>query len=168
RFDDERLHQSLRRRLKWAQWASPPNEYRRPSLTDLAWGDQLAERVIHVVRGSVPRFTGTIDLMVIDDDGRATHNNVFATSMQNAGVRFSDNGTRIVALFGDVTANRGRVGYTPETLATVADAKPALVIQFGPPRWAAALTGAPNVISAWGGDRTMQNAAARWLKRAAM
>ncbi|HZS58721.1 MAG TPA: glycoside hydrolase family 3 N-terminal domain-containing protein, partial [Gemmatimonadaceae bacterium] len=46
RFDDERLHQSLRRRLKWAQWASPPNEYRRPSLTDLAWGDQLAERVI--------------------------------------------------------------------------------------------------------------------------
>ena len=167
RFDDERLHQSLRRRLKWAQWASPPNEYRRPSLTDLAWGDQLAERVIHVVRGAVPRLTGPVDVLVVDDDHQ-TPNEYFTTSLRATGVNLASGGARIVALFGDQAAGRGRVGYTPETVATVATAHPTLVVQFGPPRWASALTDAPNVISAWGGDRTMQTAAARWLKRMAV
>jgi beta-glucosidase-like glycosyl hydrolase len=176
RFDDEKVHQSLRRRLKWAQWASPPNEYRRPSLTDLAWGDQLAERVIHVVRGSVPRLSGPLDLLVIDDDhGSTPSRDVFAASLRGAGVTLAPGGARVVALFGDLTAGRGRVGYTSETLAAIAaacrdagaDGRPTLVVQFGPPRWASALTDTPNIVSAWGGDRTMQTAAARWLKRAA-
>jgi len=170
RFDDERLHQSLRRRLKWAQWASPPNEYRRPSLTDLAWGDQLAERVIHVVRGAVPRYNGPLDVVVIDDDHDHSHpsRELFVESLRAAGVKFGAGGASIVALFGDLGPGRERVGYAPETLARVAAARATLVVQFGPPRWAAALTDAPNVISAWGGDRTMQTAAARWLKRAAV
>jgi hypothetical protein len=178
RFDDERLHQSLRRRLKWAQWASPPNEYRRPSLTDLAWGDQLAERVIHVARGSVPRFDGPLDVLVIDDDhAHAGHSReAFAATLRAAGVKLGSGGAVIVALFGDVFAGRGRVGYASETLARVAAAcrdaaakgRPTLVVQFGPPRWASALTDSPNVIAAWAGDRTMQTAAARWLKRRAV
>jgi beta-glucosidase-like glycosyl hydrolase len=178
RFDDERLHQSLRRRLKWAQWASPPNEYRRPSLTDLAWGDQLAERVIHVVRGAVPRIGGPINVVVVDDDHASpgASREYFASSLRGAGAKLDDGGALVVALFGDLVAGRGRVGYAPETVANIAAAcrdaaakhRPTLVIQFGPPRWATALTDAPNVISAWGGDRTMQTAAARWLKRAAL
>lgn len=171
RFDDEKVHQSLRRRLKWAQWASPPNDYRRPSLADLAWGDQLAERVIHVVRGSVPRVEGPIDLVVVDDDRSekpTPSREIFAGALRGAGVRLDDAGARVVALFGDVRAGRGRVGYAPETLARIGAGKqPVLVVQFGPPRWATAIPDAPNVISAWGGDRTMQAAAARWLKRAA-
>jgi beta-glucosidase-like glycosyl hydrolase len=177
RFDDERVHQSLRRRLKWAQWASPPNEYRRPALTDLAWGDQLAERVIQVVRGVVPRV-GAVDLHVVDDD-HATPSparDVFAATLRSAGVARAGDGALVVALFGDQGAGRGRVGYAPETLAAIAAActaaaakgRPTLVVQFGPPRWAASLPDAPNVVSAWGGDRTMQTAAARWLKRAAL
>jgi len=183
RFDDERLHQSLRRRLKWAQWASPPNEYRRPSLTDLAWGDQLAERVIHVVRGAVPRCDGPLDVLVVDDDDdhddhrqpRASRD-VFVASLRSAGVKLASGGALIVALFGDLAPGRKRVGYAPETLAAIAAActtaaqkgRPTLVVQFGPPRWASALTDAPNVVSAWGGDRSMQAAAARWLKRTAL
>jgi len=188
RFDDEKVHQSLRRRLKWAQWASPPNEYRRPSATDLQWGDKLAERVVHVVRGSTPRFTGPLDLLVIDDDhaeSRSTRD-YFAASLRSAGaqVRSVDDdmapplgaNALLVTVFGDLTAGRGRVGYAPETLARVAAActkatakgRPTLVIQFGPPRWASALTDTPNIVSAWCGDRTMQTAAARWLKRAAL
>jgi beta-glucosidase-like glycosyl hydrolase len=167
RFDDERVHQSLRRRLKWAQWASPPNEYRRPSLTDLAWGDQLAERVIRVVRGSAPRVSGPIDVLVIDDDHAhpSASRDVFVASLRSAGVTLASGGALIVALFGDIAAGRERVGYAPESLARVAAARPTLVVQFGPPRWAAPLTDAPNVVSAWAGDRTMQTAAARWLKR---
>ena len=52
RLDSGRIQTSLRRRLKWAQWSSPPNEYRRPSGTDVLWGAQLADRVIHVVHGA--------------------------------------------------------------------------------------------------------------------
>jgi beta-glucosidase-like glycosyl hydrolase len=175
KFDDERVHQSLRRRLKWAQWASPPNEYRRPSLTDLAWGDKLAERVIHVVRGEIPRVSGPIEVLVVDDDHAApdASRDSFTRSLRDAGVRLADGGALVVALFGDLTAGRGRVGYSDASIGRVADAcraaaardRPTLVIQFGHPRWAERLTDAPNVLSAWGGDRTMQTAAARWLKR---
>jgi beta-glucosidase-like glycosyl hydrolase len=181
RFDDERIHQSLRRRLKWAQWASPPNEYRRPSLTDLAWGDKLAERVIHIVRGSVPRLEGPVEVSVVDDDAAVAgaSRDVFAAALREAGARLGGAGERgglIVALFGDVAAGRGRVGYSDKTVAAVATEyrqaaarnRPAVVVQFGHPRWAASLTDAPNIVSAWGGDRTMQAAAARWLRRAAM
>jgi hypothetical protein len=91
-------------------------------------------------------------------------------------VKLAPGGALIVALFGDLTAGRGRVGYTPETLAATAAActsataqgRPTLVVQFGPPRWASALTDVPNVVSAWAGDRTMQTAAAGWLKRTAL
>ena len=37
RIERDRLRLSLRRRLKWAQWVSPPNDYRRPSGTDVLW-----------------------------------------------------------------------------------------------------------------------------------
>jgi beta-glucosidase-like glycosyl hydrolase len=181
RFDDERVHQSLRRRLKWAQWASPPNEYRRPSATDLAWGDKLAERVVHIVRGTVPRLEGPVDLVVIDDDHPTPppSRSAFAASLRDVGVAIRSteggrNGALLIALFGDVAAGRGRVGYSAQTASIVAAAcreaaangRPNVVVQFGPPSWTAELADAPNIVSAWGGDRTMQAAAARWLKRA--
>lgn len=177
RLDEERVQQSLRRRLKWAQWASPPNEYRRPSLTDLAWGDKLAERVVHVMRGTVPRAPGAVDLLVIDDDvAGGVSRTAFGETLAASGIAVhgAEDGPGsarplIIAVFGDVAAGRGRVGYAEASLAAVVAAcrggRDSIVVQFGHPRWAMALA-APNIVSAWGGDRTMQIAAARWLGRA--
>ncbi len=54
RIDPERARLALRRRLKWAQWASPPNDWRRPSGADTAWGAMLAERCVRVEHGPLP------------------------------------------------------------------------------------------------------------------
>ena len=78
-------------------------------------------------------------------------------------------GSVIVALFGDIRSWKGRAGYSAETRAAVertcAAAHGATVVQFSHPRLAREIAAAPTVISAWGGDPPMQQAAARWLLR---
>ncbi|MDF1505611.1 glycoside hydrolase family 3 N-terminal domain-containing protein [Roseisolibacter sp. H3M3-2] len=68
RLDPTRVQQAVRRRLKWAQWAAPPNDWRRPIAADAAWGAQLADRVVHVARGAVASLGGAVEVVVVDDD----------------------------------------------------------------------------------------------------
>jgi hypothetical protein len=51
--------------------------------------------------------------------------------------------------------------------AATRGARDAVVVQFGHPRFVAEIPEAANVVSAWGGDRVMQEAAARRLLRGA-
>jgi len=180
-LDDERVRHSLRRRLKWAQWASPPNAYRRPSVSDTAWGAGLAERVITVVRGTVPTLAPPFDVMVVDDDAGAVDRAPFADTLGEGGwdVRCGDTLTPtartpvIVALFGELRAWKGRVGYGEPARAALDDCcqriaaagREAVVVQFTHPRIAAEIPSVATVVSAWGGERAMQVAAARWLRR---
>jgi len=182
RLDSGRIQTSLRRRLKWAQWSSPPNEYRRPSGTDVLWGAQLADRVIHVVRGTPAALKAPLDIVVVDDDlggpyappsreplldtlfdaaWKARRLDCFDPESKNDGV---------IALFGETRAWKDRVGYSDASIAAVraaCEARPnAIVIQFGHPRLASQLTFARYVVSAWGGEAAMQCAAARWIMRA--
>src|SRR5919202_4289812 len=68
RLDSELVMRSGRRRLKWAQWAAPPSDYRRASGADVTWGNDLCERVVHVVRGALPPLASSADVLVVDDD----------------------------------------------------------------------------------------------------
>jgi beta-glucosidase-like glycosyl hydrolase len=180
-LDEERVQQSLRRRQKWAQWASPPNEYRRPSLTDVAWGAQLADRVVRMVRGLPPPLHPPLDVVVVDDDvggpfpppSREPFFEALAAGGWEArrvdepvvGQRRST----VVALFGEIRAWKGRPGYSDaarDAVERVCAAVPsALVIQFGHPRLIRELGAARSIVSAWGGEAVMQQAAARWLMR---
>lgn len=185
-IDPERVQRSLRRRLKWAQWASPPNEYRRPSATDVAWGAQLADRVVRVVRGTPAPLGATAEVVVVDDDVGGPYpppsREPFFDALRAEGrdarrvdaPTAASKDTVVVALFGDVRAWKGRPGYSEPARAAVAAAceaarrqgRDAVVLQFSHPRLAAQLTGAPAIVSAWGGDPVMQGAGARWLARA--
>ena len=181
-LDRDRIRMSLRRRQKWAQWASPPNEYRRASAADVEWGARIADRVVHVVRGSPPRTTSPIDVIVIDDDlggpypAPSRDPLLQALSMGGADVRRVEKpsgdgrASVVVALFGDIRSWKGRPGYSPEARKAVdkiADKAPdAVVMQFSHPRLAAELKKPAHIVSAWGGDAVMQQAAARWLLRA--
>jgi beta-glucosidase-like glycosyl hydrolase len=178
-LDRERIQFSLRRRQKWAQWASPPNEYRRASAADVAWGSVLADRVIQVVRGAPSRVTSPIEVIVVDDDlggpYPAPSRDPFfqALSLAGADVKRVEKASKdgrasvVVALFGDVRSWKGRPGYAPESrkaVDKVCDRVPeTVVMQFSHPRLAAELKKAKHVVSAWGGDTVMQQAAARWL-----
>jgi beta-glucosidase-like glycosyl hydrolase len=181
-LDRERIQHSLRRRQKWAQWASPPNEYRRASAADVAWGSQLADRVIQVVRGSPPRVTSPIEVIVVDDDVGGPYpppsRDPFFQALSLAGAdvkrveKASSDGRAsvVVVLFGDIRSWKGRPGYSPEARKAVdkiIDKAPeAVVVQFSHPRLAAELKKPKHIVSAWGGDTVMQQAAARWLVKA--
>ena len=184
-LDPERVQRSIRRRLKWAQWASPPNEYRRPSGSDVAWGALLADRCVHVVRGAPPPVRGPLEVVVVDDDlggpYPAPSREPFFDQLRADGRSVTrvetptgdSRGTVIVALFGDVRAWKGRPGYSPAARQAVAaacdaarrQARDALVLQFSHPRLAAELGPVAPVVSAWGGDPVMQQAGARWIGR---
>ena len=183
------MQQSVRRRLKWAQWAAPPNDWRRPIAADAAWGAQLADRVVHVARGAAPAIGGAIELVVVDDDALATTDGVpesasrlpsrepLADTLRRAGVDVraagADAGTmpRVVALFGEVRPWKGRAGYAPESLAAVraacdeavAAGRGVVVLQFDHPRLIGTIPGDAPIVCGWSGDRAMQQAVARWL-----
>jgi beta-glucosidase len=179
-LDRERVGKSIRRRLKWAQWSSPPNEYRRPSATDVAWGAQLADRVVHQLRGSTRKIGSVAEMLVIDDDLGGPYPPpsreplMHALAAGGAQVRRVDeprnsgDGT-VIALFGDYRSWKGKPGYSEDAVSRVsraATAAPnATVVQFSHPRLAAELPDVPNLVCAWGGESAMQQAAARWLLR---
>jgi beta-glucosidase len=179
-LDRERVGKSIRRRLKWAQWSSPPNEYRRPSATDVAWGAQLADRVVHQLRGSTRKIGSVAEMLVIDDDLGGPYPPpsreplMHALAAGGAQVRRVDeprnsgDGT-VIALFGDYRSWKGKPGYSEDAVSRVsraATAAPnATVVQFSHPRLASELPDVPNLVCAWGGESAMQQAAARWLLR---
>ena len=181
-LDRERIQHSLRRRQKWAQWASPPNEYRRASAADVAWGATLADRVIQVVRGAPPRVTSPIEIVVVDDDlggpyPAPSRDPFFQTLSLGAGevkrvekVSGDGRASVVVALFGDIRSWKGRPGYSADArkaVDKVIDKAPeAVVVQFSHPRLASELKKPKHVVSAWGGESVMQQAAARWLLKA--
>ena len=185
RLDEAQLYRAMRRRLKWAQWASPPTDYRRASQADVQWAQQLCERVVHVVRGDVPPLGDTIDVVVVDDDVGGPYappsREPFFEALRGAGrpgrrvdaPAATSRAPVVVALFGDIRAWKRRAGYSAESRRAVAAAvakakehgRDAIVVHFSHPRLAAELADAPTVVCAWGGERAMQEAAARWLVR---
>jgi beta-glucosidase-like glycosyl hydrolase len=184
-IDTERVRQSVRRRLKWAQWVSPPNDYRRPSATDVGWGAQLADRVVHAVRGHPKALRSRVDVLVVDDDVGgpypAPSREAFFAALRLGTSEVSQvespsgesGSSLLVALFGDIRSWKGRPGYSAAARDAVASAvaaanrqaRDATVVQFSHPRLAAQIGVAPDVVCAWGGDGVMQQAAARWLLR---
>jgi beta-glucosidase len=182
-LDPERLAHSRRRRLKWAQWASPPNDYRRPSATDVLWGAQLADRVVRLVRGERARIGAALQVLVVDDDLGGPYpppsREPFLAALAASGlparqveaVARAPGESTIVALFGDIRSWKGRPGYSAaarQAVARACAADPgAVVVQFGHPRLAVEIPEPRTVVTAWGGEAVMQQAAARWLAGAA-
>jgi beta-glucosidase len=180
-LDAELLLRSQRRRLKWAQWAAPPSDWRKASTFDVATGHELSEKVIAVARGEIAPIGGALELVNIDDDAgnaSAPNRDTLGTALRAAGFVVRDVGpmaagaTRVVAVFGDVLGGKGRAGYEGCTVAAankavdeaVADGRRAIVVQFGHPRLASELRG-DTLVTAWSGERAMQEAFARWLAR---
>ena len=184
-LEPERVKHSVRRRLKWAQWASPPNDWRRPSGADTAWGALLADKVLRVEHGPLPPVGTITEMAIVDDDHQVDGSSVERTGIAEA-MRLGGNDARLVdvptpasggpfviALFADYVAGKGRTTLLPETVAQVhtlvaqAEAlqRSVILIGLGDPRWVAQLGMTHPTVVAWGGDRVMQQAAGRGLLR---
>ena len=185
RLDRDRLRLSLRRRLKWAQWVSPPNDYRRPSATDVAWCAQLADRTIQVLRPMARGVRAPIEVLAFDGDVGAamrTSREPFLAALRTLGLdaRAVDRpdgpsrGTVVLAAFGTPEQGRGslevpsmvRDGVNAAAAQAKAAGRDVVVAWFGHPRLATAFGDEVPLVCAWSGDACMQQAVARWLAKA--
>jgi hypothetical protein len=182
RLDADRIRQSIERRRRWARWAALSRDSNRPSRDDSGWSTQLAEQVVHLLRGKLPPLEQPWSFVIVDDDvggpypapsrdpliGTLTSGGVELVMDQTTGIR---TGATVVALFGDIRAWKGRPGYSANAKNAVtkalahAPAGDRLIIQFSHPRLAADLQADAPILCAWGGEAVMQRAVARVLMR---
>lgn len=180
--DEDRLAPSLRRREFWADWARP-GLGREATLDDVLWARQVADTVVHPVRGVLANVGPVVDVIQVEDAPEPgwrvppRSREPFLATLRALGLEArvvdgpSDEGRGavVVAVYGEPAPGVGRTGYTEATrrrvAAVVAEARArqrgSLVVLFGPPRLAEQLPEAPNVVCAWSGDRAMQEAAGR-------
>lgn len=182
RLDAEAVHQSIERRRRWARWAALSRDSNRPSRDESGWATHIAEEVIHMIRGKMPRLPQPWNLVIVDDDlggpYPAPSRDPLITALRTGGVEIvtSDSppiestGATVIALFGDIRAWKGRPGYSAAAKDTVRrtlqEAKnDRVIVQFSHPRLAAELDVDAPILCAWGGEAVMQRAAARVMLR---
>src|SRR4051812_44245907 len=68
RLSADRIHQSIERRRRWARWAALSRETNRPARDESGWSTQLAEQVVHLVRGKLPALEQPWKFVIVDDD----------------------------------------------------------------------------------------------------
>jgi beta-glucosidase-like glycosyl hydrolase len=182
RLDGDKIRQSIERRRRWARWAALSRETNRPSRDDSGWSSQLAEQVVHMLRGKLPRLEQPWNLVIVDDDiggpYPAPSRDPLVSTFRTAGVDLvtdgdarTGTGATVIALFGDIRAWKGRPGYSASAKESVrralesAKGDDRVIIQFSHPRLADELNGDAPILCAWGGEAVMQRAAARVILR---
>jgi beta-glucosidase len=182
RLDGDSIQRSLERRRRWARWAALSRETNRPTRDESGWAVQLAEQVVHPLKGKMPRLPQPWNLVIVDDDiggpYPAPSRDPLISSLQSGGIDLIVNGegddaagagSTVIALFGDIRAWKGRPGYSSTAKDSVrralerAGSGKSLIVQFSHPRLADELDVDAPILCAWGGEAVMQRAAARVL-----
>lgn len=180
----DRVDAALERRAFWAAWGLGDTG-REATLDEVLGARKVADTVVHAVRGVFANVGPVVDVLLVDDDaerawaGSGDRLGPFLATLRAMGLdprrvegpTEDGRGAVLIALRGEPAPGRGRAGYSDTTrqrvASAVADARTArrsvVAVLFGPPALAAEIPDVPNVICAWGGDRAMQEAAARRL-----
>ncbi|MFL5487937.1 MAG: glycoside hydrolase family 3 protein [Gemmatimonadaceae bacterium] len=181
-LDGDRVQQSIERRRRWARWAALSRDAHRPARDESGWSTQLAEEVIHTLRGKLSKLPTPWNLVIVDDDiggpYPAPSRDPFISTLRAGGIDLDLNGepasqtpaATVIALFGDIRAWKGRPGYSDAAKQKVtrtleAARGGALVVLFSHPRLADELNVDAPMLCAWGGEPVMQRAAARVMLR---
>jgi beta-glucosidase-like glycosyl hydrolase len=183
RIDADIVHRSLDRRTRWARWAALSKDAYRPARDESGWSMQLAERVVHPLRGALSRLPEPWHLVIVDDDiggpYPAPSRDPLISTLRAAGtdIVVDDEAapdrvaSTVVAVFGDIRAWKGRPGFSAKAKDAVkraiqgAGASETLVVMFSHPRLATDLETDSTILCAWGGEAVMQRAAARVMLR---
>jgi beta-glucosidase-like glycosyl hydrolase len=183
RLDADAVHQSIERRRRWARWASLSRDSNRPARDESGWAAQIAEEVVHTLRGKASRLPQPWNLVIVDDDVGgpypAPSREPFISALRTGGVEIvtsdspstGNSGATVIALFGDIRAWKGRPGFSDHAKEAVrralqeATTSERLIVQFSHPRLASELDVDAPIICAWGGEAVMQRAAARVMLR---
>lgn len=134
-------------------------------------GQELADRLLAgpLLRGSVPPLQQPLNVTLIDDDiggpYPASAGDWIIRMLEDDGVAFGSGGSRVVIVYSEPRAWKGRGGFSEESIARLREAAPPadLILLFGHPRLAASIPGRAPVLVTWHRQRLMQEAVARWL-----
>ncbi len=134
--------------------------------------DRSAEAARRLLDAKAPpglRLRAPIELVVVDDDTDgawpASPSDVTERALRNAGVPLGPGGSRVVLVFAEPRASKGRAGLGARSRQELAAAWPAdLVALFAHPRIEAELPGGAPLIRAWHRQRLMQEAVAGWIR----
>ena len=167
----ERLAESLRRYEHAVAAASSPTPpvTRGPFDSVDALADALLEQGL--LRGSVPRLAGPLDVVVVDDDLGGPYppgpSDWTQRALGDELMGRYTGGARVVLAFAEPRAWKGRSGFGPAARDALANSAPDadLIVLFGHPRLLAELPSDAPVLLAWHRQRLMQEAVARWLRR---
>ena len=182
RLDSDRIRHSIDRRRRWARWAALSRDSSRGARDESGWSTQLAERVVHLLRGKMPALGQPWNFVIVDDDVGgpypAPSRDPLTSTLTTGGIELITDdtigirtGATVVALFGDIRAWKGTPGFSSKAKDAVRkalDGAPSadrLIIQFSHPRLAGELEGDAPILCAWGGEAVMQRAAGRVLLR---
>ncbi len=140
---------------------------------DRDWALDIALQAVHVVRGNPRLNNGACRLLSIDDDLGGPHPTPPRAHFERAliaadyQVELVDKAPTLIAVYSDIRAWKGRPGLSAQAKARLEANLTAetTVVLFGHPRLAANF-GGDHVVSAWGGEQLMQQAAALWLHKA--
>ncbi|HXM37993.1 MAG TPA: glycoside hydrolase family 3 N-terminal domain-containing protein [Gemmatimonadales bacterium] len=137
------------------------------------FADGLADRAVHLVRGTAPRLTGPLSVSIVDDDVGGPYTipprDVFHGALRGGGVSLTPGRrpgvSRVVLVYAEPRSWKGRADLGPRSLAQLARLAPGaeLVILFAHPRLAAQVPGEAPVLCCWHGQALMQRSAARWV-----
>src|SRR5690606_7772569 len=133
-------------------------------------GMALADRL--VARGlskPAPALKEPLDLVVIDDDiggpYPASPSDWTALALEEGGVALGEGGSRVVLVFAEPRAWKGRGGFgrVSRDRLLVETPSAALVVLFAHPRLGGDIPSDAPLLLAWHRQRPMQEAAARWI-----
>lgn len=132
------------------------------------FADGLADRAVHLVRGTAPSLGTSLSVTIVDDDVGGPYSipsrDVFAKTLGPTGA-----GKRLVLVYAEPRSWKGRGDLGAASVAKLERLVPdaALVILFAHPRLVSQIPGDVPVLCAWHGQALMQRAAARWVTRTA-
>ena len=133
--------------------------------------DEVARALLGLplARGTAPSLHAPIDLVIVDDDLGGPYPASITSAVRDGlirlGVPLGEGGSKVVLVFAEPRAWKGRSGLGTEARALLHahTATAALVVFFGHPRLLAEVPEGPPVLVAWHRQRLMQGAVANWL-----
>ncbi len=170
-LSESRLDEALRRyehALALATAPTPPVT-RGPFETAAALADELLAQ--GMLRGSPPTLSGPVDLVVVDDDLGGPYppgpSDYTERILGPELLGRYDGGSRVVLVFAEPRAWKGRSGLGPAARDALAAVAPGadLIVLFGHPRLLREIPSDAPVLLAWHRQRLMQEAVGRWIGR---
>jgi len=122
-----------------------------------------------MVRGARPVLREPVDLVVVDDDLDGdyppTPSDGVEAALHRCGTRLGTGGSRVVAVFAEPRAGKGRADLGPRALKVLSELAPSpdLIVLFAHPRLVQQLPAGVPVLLAWHRQAGMQASVGEWI-----